>query len=155
MIQVLGSHVVTLNREVSFKVCDRSEVSISWAELELTFTNKFFSEFYPSELRSVLAGLTTMLTNIMMALVVKTFTNMESLLGHSGVIWLYSAACFGAILLTLSYIPETKDKSLTVIHDKFARLRKPERASPWVTPLSSPSVNSVRKFQYKSQMFTQ
>lgn len=115
----------------------------------------YIAEFYPSELRSVLAGLTTMLTNIMMALVVKTFTNMESLLGHSGVIWLYSAACFGAILLTLSYIPETKDKSLTVIHDKFARLRKPERASPWVTPLSSPSVNSVRKFQYKSQMFTQ
>jgi len=115
----------------------------------------YIAEFYPSELRSVLAGLTTMLTNIMMALVVKTFTNMESMLGHSGVVWVYSAACFGAILLTLSYIPETKDKSLTVIHDKFARLRKPERASPWVTPLSSPSVNSVRKFQYKSTMFTQ
>merc|ERR1712107_618277 len=93
--------------------------------------------------------------NIMMAVVVKTFTNLESLLGHSGVVWLYSAACFGAILFTLSYIPETKDKPLAVINDKFARLRKPERASPWVTPLPSPSVNSVRKFQYKSQMFTQ
>ena len=115
----------------------------------------YIAEFYPSELRSVLAGLTTMLTNIMMAVVVKTFTNLETLLGHSGVVWLYSAACFGAILFTLSYIPETKDKPLTVINDKFARLRKPERASPWVTPLPSPSVNSVRKFQYKSQMFTQ
>jgi len=115
----------------------------------------YIAEFYPSELRSVLAGLTTMITNIMMALVVKTFTNMENMLGHHGVVWLYAAACFGAILLTLSYVPETKDKSLTVIHDKFARLRKPERASPWVTPLPSPSVNSVRKFQYKSHMFTQ
>jgi len=115
----------------------------------------YIAEFYPSELRSVLAGLTTMVTNIMMAVVVKTFTNLEGLLGHSGVVWLYSAACFGAILFTLSYVPETKDKPLTVINDKFARLRKPERASPWVTPLPSPSVNSVRKFQYKSQMFTQ
>ena len=95
-----------------------------------------------------------MLTNIMMALVVKSFTNLESLLGHYGVVFLYSGACFGAILLTLSYVPETKDKSLTVIHDKFARL-KAARASPWVTPLPSPSVNSVRKFQYKTQMFTQ
>jgi len=114
----------------------------------------YIAEFYPSELRSVMAGLTTMLTNIMMALALKTFTNLESLLGHHGVVFLYSGACFGAILLTLSYVPETKDKSLTVIQDKFARL-KPERASPWVTPLPSPSVNSVRKFQYKSQMFTQ
>ena len=114
----------------------------------------YIAEFYPSELRSVMAGLTTMLTNIMMALALKTFTNLESLLGHHGVVFLYSGACFGAILLTLSYVPETKDKSLTVIQDKFARL-KPERASPWVTPLPSPSINSVRKFQYKSQMFTQ
>ena len=103
----------------------------------------------------MLAGLTTTNTNIMMAIVLKTFTNLESLLGHEGVVWLYAGACFGAILLTLSYVPETKDRSLTVINDKFARLRKPERASPWVTPLPSPSVNSVRKFQYKSQMFTQ
>ena len=115
----------------------------------------YIAEFFPSELRSVLAGLTTMLTNIMMAVAIKTFTNLDSLLGHHGLVWFYSAACFGAILLTLSYVPETKDKSLTVINDKFAKLRKTVRASPWVTPLPSPSVNSVRKFQYKSQMFTQ
>ena len=96
-----------------------------------------------------------MITNILMAVAIKTFTNLDSLLGHYGLVWFYSAACFGAILLTLSYVPETKDRSLTVINDKFARLRKTVRASPWVTPLPSPSVNSVRKFQYKSQMFTQ
>merc|ERR550539_412853 len=106
----------------------------------------YIAEFFPSELRSVLAGLTTMLTNIMMAVAIKTFTNLDSLLGHHGLVWFYSAACFGAILLTLSYVPET--------NDKFAKLRKTVRASPWVTPLPSPSVNSVRKFQYKSQMFT-
>jgi len=115
----------------------------------------YIAEFYPSELRSVLAGLTTMITNILMAVAIKTFTNLDSLLGHYGLVWLYSAACFGAILLTLSYVPETKDRSLTVITDKFARLGRTMRASPWVTPLPSPSVNSVRKFQYKTQMFTQ
>jgi len=115
----------------------------------------YMAEFYPSELRSVLAGLTTMLTNIMMAVLLKTFSSLDSLLGHHGVSWLYAAACFGSIIFSLSYVPETKDKHLTVISDKFARLCKPERASPWVSPTHSPSMNSVRKFQYRSQMFTQ
>jgi len=115
----------------------------------------YIAEFYPSELRSVLGGLTVAISNLELFIVVKTFPNLENLIGDHGVFWLYAAACFGAIIFTLSYIPETKDKDLTQMNDKFARLRKAERVSPWVSPLPSPSVNSIKKFQYKSQMFTQ
>jgi len=115
----------------------------------------FIAEFYPSELRSLLGGLTIAISNLELFIVVKTFPNMENCIGDHGVFWLYAAACFGAILFTLSYIPETKDKDLTIMNDKFARLRKAERVSPWVSPLPSPSLNSVKKFQYQSQMFTQ
>lgn len=115
----------------------------------------YIAEFYPSELRSVLGGLTIAISNLELFIVVKTFPNLENLIGDHGVFWLYAAACFGAIIFTLSYIPETKDKDLTLMNDKFARLRKAERVSPWVSPLPSPSVNSIKKFQYKSQMFTQ
>jgi len=115
----------------------------------------YIAEFYPSELRSVLGGLTIAISNLEMFVVVKTFPSLEGLIGDHGVFWLYAAACFSAILFTLSYIPETKDKDLTQMNDKFARLRKAERVSPWVSPLPSPSLNSMKKFQYKSHMFTQ
>jgi len=115
----------------------------------------YIAEFYPSELRSVLGGLTIAISNLELFIVVKTFPNLENWMGDHGVFWLYATACFGAIIFTLSYIPETKDKDLTVMNDKFARLRKAERVSPWVSPIPSPSVNSIKKFQYKTQMFTQ
>lgn len=115
----------------------------------------YIAEFYPSELRSVLGGLTIAISNLELFIVVKTFPNLENMMGDHGVFWLYAGACFGAILFTLSYIPETKDKDLTAMNDKFARLRKAERVSPWVSPIPSPSVNSIKKFQYKTQMFTQ
>jgi len=115
----------------------------------------YIAEFYPSELRSLLGGITVAISNLELFIVVKTFPRMENMMGDHGVFWLYAVACFGAILFTLSYIPETKDKDLTQMNDKFARLRKAERVSPWVSPMPSPSLNSVKKFQYQSQMFTQ
>jgi len=116
----------------------------------------YIAEFYPAELRSVLGGLTIAISNLELFIVVKTFPNLENLMGDHGVFWLYAVACFGAIIFTLSYIPETKDKDLTLMNDKFARLRKAERVSPWVSPIPSPSGSpSIKKFQYKTAMFTQ
>merc|ERR1711971_296338 len=158
-IHLVGSLLfIALVKKLSRKLLLSISSLVMGISLAITGAWMYFStsqtaDWFP--IISMLAGLTTMLTNIMMAVAIKTFTNLDSLLGHHGLVWFYSAACFGAILLTLSYVPETKDKSLTVINDKFAKLRKTVRASPWVTPLPSPSVNSVRKFQYKSQMFTQ
>ena len=88
----------------------------------------YISEFYPSEvamagysnysslflfqMRSLMGGLTIAISNLELFIVVKTFPNLEYLMGDHGVFWLYAFACFGAILFTLSYIPETKDKDL-------------------------------------------
>jgi len=115
----------------------------------------YIAEFYPSQLRSVQGGLTIALSNLELFVVVKTFTDLEQLIGDHGVFWIYAGACFLAILFTVAYIPETKDKSLIQVENKFDRLRRTHRASPWVSPLPSPSVNSVRKLQFQSHMFTQ
>jgi len=115
----------------------------------------FIVEFFPTEMRSLIGGFTVALSNIELLIVVETFPSLEESLGNHGVFWLYSAACFCVIIFTLSYIPETKDKPLTKVGLKFARLRKVTPASPWVTPLPSPSLNSVRKLHFKTHMFTQ
>eukprot|EP00091_Calanus_sinicus_P011843 TRINITY_DN2672_c0_g1_i2.p1 TRINITY_DN2672_c0_g1~~TRINITY_DN2672_c0_g1_i2.p1 ORF type:complete len:586 (-),score=108.96 TRINITY_DN2672_c0_g1_i2:152-1909(-) len=94
----------------------------------------YIAEFYPSEMRSLMGGLTIALSNLELFIVVKTFPNLEESMGDYGVFWLYAFACFGAIIFTLSYVPETKDKDLTKVEHKFAKLRKVVRASPWVTP---------------------
>ena len=70
-------------------------------------------------MRSLMAGLTITLANLELFIVVKTFPNLELAMGDHGVFWLYAAACFAAIIFTLSYIPETKDKHLTKVNDVF------------------------------------
>lgn len=115
----------------------------------------FIAEFYPTEMRSVMGGLTVAISNLELFLVVKTFPNLEQLMGEHGVFWLYATACFGAIIFTLSYIPETKDRGLDQVQDKFARLRKTARVTPWVSPLPSPNLSLKRSAYNQSQMFTQ
>ena len=66
-------------------------------------------------MRSLMGGLTIAISNLELFIVVKTFPNLEYLMGDHGVFWLYAFACFGAIVFTLSYIPETKDKVLTKV----------------------------------------
>lgn len=115
----------------------------------------YIAEFYPSQLRSVQGGLTIALSNLELFVVVKTFSDLEKVVGDHGVYWIYAGACFLAIVFTVAYVPETKDKSLIQVENKFDRLRRTHRASPWVSPMPSPSVNSVRKLQFQSHMFTQ
>jgi len=114
----------------------------------------YIAEFYPSEMRSLMGGLTIALSNLQLFIVVKTFPNLEELMGDHGTFWLYAFSCFCAIIFTLSYVPETKDKELENVENKFAKLGKVNRASPWVTPLPSPSVGSVRKLHFKTHLFT-
>jgi MFS family permease len=116
----------------------------------------YVAEFFPSEMRSVLGSLTVAISNMELFVVVKTFPNMEDSMGDYGVFWLYASACVATIIFVLSYVPETKDKEFTEVEDKFARIHNNhDRASPWVTPLPSPSVSSVRKLQLRSIQFTQ
>jgi len=114
----------------------------------------YVAEFFPSEMRSVLGGLTISLSHLELFLVVKTFPNLEQGLGEHGTFWLYAGSCILAIIFTLYYIPETKDRTLLQVENKFAR-GKDYLVSPWTTPLPSPSLGSVRKIQMQTMMFTQ
>ena len=62
-----------------------------------------------------MGGMTVALSNLELFIVVKTFPNLEELMGDHGVFWLYAFACFCAIIFTLSYVPETKDKELAKV----------------------------------------
>ena len=66
-------------------------------------------------MRCLMGGLTVAISNLELLLVVKTFPNLDEFLGKYGIFWLYACGCFGAIIFTLSYIPETKDKDLTMV----------------------------------------
>jgi len=166
---IMGTALVVLGMSMySRAVVPIPEMSVDWVPLVCvvlymvaaplglcSIPFMYIAEFYPSEMRSILGGLTIALSNLELFIVVKTFPNLETAIGDHGVFWIYAGACFLAIIFTLSYIPETKDKALIQMESKFDRLRKVNRASPWVSPIPSPSVNSVRKLQFQTMMFTQ
>merc|ERR1712080_433568 len=72
----------------------------------------YMGEFYPSQMRSLLSGVTIGISNLEMFVVVKTFPNLTNTMGDSGTFWLYAGFCFVTILYTLVWIPETKGRSL-------------------------------------------
>ncbi len=69
----------------------------------------YSAEFYPSEMRSFLAGVTAGLANLEMFVVVKTFPSLSGAMGgeHSA-FWLYAGVCFAAVVFVMFFLPETK-----------------------------------------------
>jgi len=96
----------------------------------------YLGEFYPSEMRSLLSGVTIGISNLEMFVVVKTFPNLTSSMGDSGTFWLYAGFCFVTILYTLVWIPETKGRSLEDIESYFGH-----KENLHVTPLPSPAAS--------------
>jgi len=116
----------------------------------------YAAAFFPIQVRSLLSGLTICITNLSMLLLMTTFPITVSSLGHPGLVWGYAVVCFLAICLTLAFIPETRDSTLGgMVEEQFSKWRKADRASPWVTPASSPAMG--RKgvaVVSRSEMFT-
>jgi len=96
----------------------------------------YLGEFYPSQMRSLLSGVTIGISNLEMFVVVKTFPNLTNTMGDSGTFWLYAGFCFVTILYTLVWIPETKGRSLEDIESYFGH-----KESLYVTPLPSPATS--------------
>lgn len=116
----------------------------------------YSAEFFPSEMRSILSGITIGLANLEMFLVVKTFpTMMSSTMGGHGTFWLYAGVCFATIIFTLFFIPETKGKSLQEIEGFFAH-KESLHVTPYVTPSATPSTKKrgTQPYPHLSIQFT-
>ena len=98
----------------------------------------YLGEFFPSEMRSLLSGLTISLSNLELFIVVKTFPNLSQSMGDSGTFWLYAGFCFVTIIYTLVWIPETKGRSLQDI-EKYFNHKESLHVTPFATPVSSPA----------------
>jgi len=125
----------------------------------------YTAELFPTEMRSFLSGMTVTVTSLVILAYNATFSSLESSLMPHGAVWTACAACACACLFCLSFIPETKNKHLSQIPEKFAQWRKEARASPWVTPTHSRSATpshsrcatptrEINKLRFQTQMFT-
>eukprot|EP00096_Caligus_rogercresseyi_P002053 TRINITY_DN137_c0_g1_i1.p1 TRINITY_DN137_c0_g1~~TRINITY_DN137_c0_g1_i1.p1 ORF type:complete len:572 (+),score=146.85 TRINITY_DN137_c0_g1_i1:311-2026(+) len=98
----------------------------------------YTAEFYPSEMRSVLSGLTIGLNNLELFLAVKTFPDLSNALGGiHGSLWLYSGVCLLALLFIAVFIPETKGSTLQDIENYFGR-KESLSVSPLQSPMNTP-----------------
>jgi len=121
----------------------------------------YTAELFPTEMRSLLSGLTTSICCLAIFTGHHVFHALEMSLQPHGAVWISCAACVIAVFVTLCCVPETRSKQLTQIPEKFAEWRKEARASPWITPLPTPShsrcatpTREVKKFEFRTQMFT-
>jgi len=121
----------------------------------------YTAELFPTEMRSLLSGLTMSLCSLSILMIQLLLPSLTSSMMPHGAVWLSSTACVISMFLCLSCVPETRNKDLSQIPEKFAQWRKVTRASPWVTPISSPAhsrcatpTREVKNFDFKTQMFT-
>lgn len=77
------------------------------------------SEIFPVKARGV-ASAVCVLTNWSMAFIVtKTFQDMMNLLTSAGTFWLFACMCIINVIFTISFVPETKGKTLEQIEATF------------------------------------
>lgn len=115
----------------------------------------YVAEFFPSEMRSLLSGITVGLANLELFIVVKTFPNLTTSMGDSGTFWLYAGCCFAAIIYTLLFIPETKGKTLEDIEQYFS-YKESIYATPLPTPMGTPATSKrgLAPYPHLSLQFT-
>ena len=113
----------------------------------------YLGEFFPSEMRSLLSGITIGLSNLELFIVVKTFPNLTTMMGSSGTFWLYAGFCFVTILYTLVWIPETRGRSLQDI-ERYFEHKESLHVTPLPSPVSTPSLTKKNQYPQLSVQFT-
>jgi len=115
----------------------------------------YIGEFFPSEMRSLLSGITVGLSNLELFIVVKTFPNLTNMMGDSGTFWFYAGCCFVTILFTLVWIPETKGRTLQDIEQYFS-YKESLHVSPLPTPVGTPATSKrgLAPYPHLSVQFT-
>ncbi|KAL0103623.1 hypothetical protein PUN28_017716 [Cardiocondyla obscurior] len=78
------------------------------------------SELYPLRFRGNLGGLTTSLAQILTFAAIKTYPDMNSVVGLEFTMWIFSAAGVLGAIFALTILPETRGRSLDDIEKKFS-----------------------------------
>jgi len=111
----------------------------------------FIGEFFSTEMRPLLAGVTIALAQLEMFVVVQTFPMLTHMLMEGGVFWMYSGVCFAAAVFTLIFVPETKGKSLEQIEEHFG-FKRNLHVTPYATPTpqrrSNGRPNPIQSIQF-------
>lgn len=115
----------------------------------------YTAEFFPTEMRSVLSGITVGLSNLELFIVVKTFPNISGQIGSHGTIWIYAGFCFAAVIFTLMAIPETRGKSLEEVESFFGR-KESLHVTPFQSPVGTPVLakKGLASYPHLSLQFT-
>ena len=78
-------------------------------------------ELFPSQFRSLMGGISSSINLTHTFLVIKLFTNLETLFGLYGVFFTYAACSLVGCLFVIIFLPETKGKTLDEIESHFKK----------------------------------
>ncbi|KAI8429192.1 hypothetical protein MSG28_007729 [Choristoneura fumiferana] len=76
-------------------------------------------EVYPSQVRGIVGGMTTMTAHLSVFSVVKTFPFLKDQLNYYGAFAVYGVMSIGSIAFFYVFLPETKGRTLQEIEDYF------------------------------------
>ncbi len=78
-------------------------------------------ELFPNRYRNVLSSISSSFNLTNTFLVIKLFTNLQTLIGLSGLFWLYAAVSLASSIFVAVALPETKGKTLEEIEAHFRK----------------------------------
>ncbi|XP_071578983.1 trehalose transporter 1-like protein isoform X2 [Temnothorax nylanderi] len=81
-------------------------------------------EVYPPKVKDILSGSTVAIGYLFSAVTIKTYPDMESLMGMHGVFLFFAIVSLVGTIFVLLFLPETKGKTLREIEDMFATKKK-------------------------------
>ena len=80
----------------------------------------YIGELYPVDMRTLLSGFSSMMVNVFIFIVIKTYPSLKvSALESWGTYWLYASIAVLGALFGATLLPETKGKSLAEVSDHF------------------------------------
>ena len=117
----------------------------------------YIGELYPVDMRTLLSGFSSMMVNVFIFIVIKTYPSLkESALESWGTYWLYASIAVLGALFGATLLPETKGKSLAEISDHFyvcCALNKKKELDDVeydaITDEKSPDTTLSQSFYYK------
>ena len=79
------------------------------------------SEIFPNAVRGTCMAICTAALWAACFILTYTFPLLNSAIGTAGTFWFYAAVCAAGFLFVLTYLPETKQKSLEAIQQLWQR----------------------------------